>query len=74
MNMNINKGQAEIQNEQCLYRLILTKRELEALKSALRIEYTGLTELLKEDPDWGIERALVGSVLNKTQQLLGELK
>lgn len=69
--MSNKQGQTQsLNNEECL--LPLSHDELKALRTALRIEYTGLRYLATEDSDWIHELSLIESVLNKVHKAIAD--
>lgn len=71
MTVNKKQGQApaETKYRGNLYRLILTKEELKAIRIALQIDYETLSELLKDDPEWKHIQNVVEKAFSKVREL-----
>lgn len=69
--MSNKQGQlpAEKNDSSNLYRLILNKEELGAVRLAMQIDYEAVSELLKDDPEWERIQIVVHEVLTKIRQL-----
>ena len=69
--MSKQQGQlpAEQNDSNKLYRLTLNKEELEAVRTALQMDFETLSALLNDDPEWKQIHAIVVKVLAKVREL-----
>lgn len=72
--MSKKQGQApaEEKDRDSLYRLILTKEELKAVRNAMQIDFEIVSELLEDDPEWKHIHTVVEKAFFKVRELEAE--